>query len=73
MQALNYIVKVETNSSKMLFIKDEYHFVLVCDFNTELRKLYIKKYLYVRPNMAKCIDLLNSDSILTLQKNLENM
>lgn len=47
------------------------HFVLVCDFYTELRKLYIKKYFYVRPSMAKFINLLNSDSIFTLKKTWE--
>lgn len=49
-------------------VEDEYHFVLVCDFYTELRKLYIKKYYHVRPNMAKFITLLNSGSIITLKK-----
>lgn len=51
-------------------VEDEYHFVLVCDFYTELRKLYIKKYYYARPNMAKFITLLNSGSIFTLKKKL---
>lgn len=54
-------------------VEDEYHFVLVCDFYTELRKLYIKKFFYVRPSMAKFIDLLNSDSIFMLKKNWVNM
>lgn len=41
-------------------VKDIYHFVLVCGFYTELRKSYIKKNFYVRPSMAKCINLLNT-------------
>lgn len=45
-------------------VKNDCHLVLVCDFYTDLRKLYIKKYFYVRPNMATFIDLLKSDSIL---------
>lgn len=43
-------------------------FVLVCDFHTDLRILYIKKNFYERSSMAKWIDLLNSDSILTQKK-----
>lgn len=31
-------------------------------------KLYIKKYFYVQPSMAKFIDLFNSDSIFMLKK-----
>lgn len=31
-------------------------------------KLYIKNYFYVQPNMAKFIDLFNSDSIFMLKK-----
>lgn len=29
-----------------------YHFVPVCDIHTDLRKLFIKKYFYVRSNMV---------------------
>lgn len=45
-------------------VKNDCHLVLVCDFYTDLRKLYIKKYFYVRPNMSTFIDLLKSDSML---------
>ena len=68
-----YDKKCPINERKCIYcnsndVEDEYHFVLVCDFYTELRKLYIKKYFYVRPSMAKFIDLLNSDSIFMLKK-----
>lgn len=68
-----YDKKCPINERKCIYcnsndVEDECHFVLVCDFYTELRKLYIKQFFYVRPSMAKFIDLLNSDSIFMLKK-----
>lgn len=70
------IKKCPINKRKCIYcnsndVEDEYHFVLVCDFYTALRKFYVKKYFYVRPSMAKFINLLNSDSIFTLKKTWE--
>lgn len=60
----------------MLYVKYQdfqpYRFVLVCDFHTDLRILYIKKNFYERSSMAKWIDLLNSHSIFTQKKNQPN-
>lgn len=57
----------------MLYVKYQdfqpYRFVLVCDFHTDLRILYIKKNFFERSSMAKWIDLLNSDSIFTQKTN----
>jgi hypothetical protein len=41
-------------------IEDEFHFVLTCPKYKELREQFIKPYYYRRPNMQKCIQLLNS-------------
>ena len=68
-----YDKKCPTSERKCIFctsneIEDEYHFVLICNFYTELREKYIKKYYYVRPSMAKFIELLNSNSESILKK-----
>ena len=41
-------------------IKDEYHFILKCPYYDFLRKKYLKKIYYLRPNMIKLVELLNS-------------
>lgn len=41
-------------------IEDEYHFILKCECFQDLRVLYIKRYFYIRPNMFKFVQLLNS-------------
>lgn len=51
------VIQTMTKTSTILI-------VFVCDFYTDLRKLYIKKYL----SMAIFSDLLNLDSLFTLKK-----
>ena len=41
-------------------LEDEYHFVLQCELCKELRKRYIAKYFWVRPNMLKFTQLFSS-------------
>ena len=43
-------------------LEDEFHFVLECTLYIELRKTYIIKYFWRRPNMYKFIELLQTDS-----------
>ena len=43
-------------------LEDEYHFVLECPAYKELRKTYISKYFWKRPNMFKFIELINSSN-----------
>ena len=43
-------------------LEDEFHFVLECTLYIELRKTYISKYFWRRPNMYKFIELLQTDS-----------
>ena len=49
-------------------LEDEYHFVLECSVYLELRKKYISKYFWKRPNMFKFIDLINSSSTSCIRK-----
>ena len=48
-------------------IEDEFHFVLVCPFYSDLRAQFIPKYYTKNPNMIKFIALLNIEkkSVLT--------
>ena len=41
-------------------IEDEYHFVCICKPYETIRKHYLKKTYYVRPSVAKFIDLLQT-------------
>ena len=34
-------------------VEDEYHFLLVCPFYADVRKILIKRYFYTRPSMLK--------------------
>ena len=55
-------------------IEDEYHFIIKCQCFEDLRKKYIKKHYYKRPNMLKFIELLKSsdfDIVLNLAKYLK--
>ena len=49
-------------------LEDEYHFVLECSVYLELRKKYISKYFWKRPNMFKFIDLINSSNTSCIRK-----
>ena len=50
-------------------LEDEFHFLLECPLYAELRKRYINKYFWRRPNMPKFIQLLCTEHCKTL-KNL---
>ena len=49
-------------------LEDEYHLVLICPVYIELRKQFIKKYYFVRPNMEKFIQLVTTNSKSILRK-----
>lgn len=49
-------------------LEDEFHFLLECPLYTDLRKLYINKYFWRRPNMPKFIELLSADNTALLRK-----
>ena len=50
-------------------LEDEFHFVMECSLYGDLRKKYIKRYYWQRPNMLKFIELMSSEHCKTL-KNL---
>lgn len=43
-------------------LEDEYHFIAECPIYSDLRKVYINKYYWLRPNMVKLIQLLLSEN-----------
>ena len=47
-------------------VEDEFHFVLICNRYTDLRKRFLQKYYYNRPNMYKFILLLQKSKRKTL-------
>ena len=50
-------------------LEDEYHFVIECQRYNDLRRKYIRPFFYVRPNMFKCLDLIQSTNV-SIVKNL---
>ena len=47
-------------------IEDEYHFLLVCPFNSNIREKYIKKFYYQRHSVFKVIKLLSVNNVKEL-------
>ena len=43
-------------------LEDEYHFIFECAIYEDLRRDYIPRYYRIRPNMFKCIELLNTSN-----------
>ena len=50
-------------------LEDEFHFVIICSLYKDLRKIYIKRYYWQRPNMLKFLELFATENI-TIIKNL---
>ena len=50
-------------------LEDEYHFVIECQRYNDLRRKYIRPPFYVRPNMFKFLELLQSTNV-SIVKNL---
>ena len=49
-------------------IGDEYHYLFTCDVFKSDRKLYLKPYFYVKPNIRKYMELFTSTNVATLIK-----
>ena len=49
-------------------IGDEYHYLFTCDYFANDRKLYLKPYFYVKPNIRKYRELFTSTNEATLIK-----
>jgi hypothetical protein len=45
---------------------DEFHFVLKCNFVSDLRIKYVKKYYYIKPSSFKLIQLLSTQNVKEL-------
>ena len=42
-------------------VEDEYHFMLECEFYSDIRKVLLPRYYYIRPSMFKLIQLMTFD------------
>ena len=63
--------RIPLNERKCFFcdvLEDEFHFVLECQAYKELRKTYISKYFWKRPNMFKFIELINSTNTRCIRR-----
>lgn len=49
-------------------LEDEFHFLLECPLYTDLRKRYINKFFWARPNMLKFIELISISHGKTLKQ-----
>ena len=47
--------------------EDEYHFVIISQRYNDLRRKCIKPYYYIRPNMFKFLDLIQSTSLVIVK------
>lgn len=64
----NRIPLDERKCSFCQVLEDEFHFVIECPLYEVLRKKYIAKYFWTRPNMYKFIELINSTNTRYLRK-----
>ena len=48
-------------------IEDEFHFLLICDLYTDIRKTLIKKYYYIKPSVFKLVQLLSTNNVKELR------
>ena len=53
--------KIPYQNRKCKVLEDEFHFLLECHLYTDLRKRYINKFFWTRPNMLKFIELMSID------------
>ena len=60
---------VDARECKMCnVLEDEYHFILECVLYSDIRKAYINKYYWTRPNMLKLIELFTNENTKCLKK-----
>ena len=50
------------NKCNMQVLENEYHFLLVCPFYSDLRSLYLPRYYYTWPNINKFKNIMQSTS-----------
>ena len=49
-------------------VEDEFHFILECSLYIDIRKKYINKYIWARPNIPKFIELMTLDNKSDIKK-----
>ena len=54
-------IEAEFVHSNCKGVEDEFHFILECTLFEDLRKRYIKRYFWVRPNIPKFVELMTSE------------
>ena len=59
----NRIPVDERKCQECSVLEDEYHFVIECKLFNDLRAKYLPRYFWVRPNMYRLVELLNSDNV----------
>ena len=59
----NRIPVDERKCQECSVLEDEYHFVIECKLFNDLRAKYLPRYFWIRPNMYKFVELLNSDNV----------
>ena len=50
-----------------LDVEDEFHFILICSSNTELRRKFIKPYYWKHPSVFKLIQLLTVQNVTEIR------
>ena len=50
-------------------LEDEFHFLFECPLYTDLRRHYLSRYYIVRHSMYKLIELVKTDTCISLLKN----
>ena len=53
----------------LIYLDDEYHFVLICPMYNDLRTTYIKTYYFRRPSVYEFVELFKS----TNKSNVNNL
>ena len=63
-------IRIETRKCHLchLDIGDEFHYMLTCSYLNNLRRQYIDRKFFVRPNFIKFSSLLNAINLATLRK-----
>lgn len=48
-------------------IEDKFHFIIECTKYNKIRRKYIKKYVWRRPNIPLCIELMTSTNRMSIR------
>ena len=51
-----------------MFFGDEYHFVIECQINTDIRSTYLSSYYWRKPSMSEFIELMTCNRCSIISK-----